>query len=143
MDRYIVKYLFVTLLLFSSYGVIAQNYGVTHTGRNTGQSQYPLKDYHELENPLPVNYELWNGIEGKHVFWGSIDVRYKQEEPPQVLQTKSIDVTAWKGERVHAQFVVYGNKHIQNLMFEVSDLVSRQGTIIGQDRLLKGFKKEK
>jgi hypothetical protein len=139
MDRYIVKYLFVTLLLFSSYGVIAQNYGVTHTGRNTGQSQYPLKDYHELENPLPVNYELWNGIEGKHVFWGSIDVRYKQEEPPQVLQTKSIDVTAWKGERVHAQFVVYGNKHIQNLMFEVSDLVSRQGTIIGQDRLLKGF----
>lgn len=140
MNHYIVyKYLFVTLLLLSSCGVMAQIFGVTHTGRNTGQPQYPLKEYHELENPVPINFKLWNGIDGKHVLWGSIDERYKQEEPPRFLQAKSIDVTAWKGERVHAQFVVYGNKHIQSLKFEVSDLVSRQGTVIGQDRLLKGF----
>jgi len=140
MNHYIVyKYLFVTLLLLSSCGVMAQNFGVTHTGRNTGQPQYPLKEYHELENPVPINFKLWNGIDGKHVLWGSIDERYKQEEPPRFLQAKSIDVTAWKGERVHAQFVAYGNKHIQSLKFEVSDLVSRQGKVIGQDRLLKGF----
>lgn len=135
----VYKFLFNTLLFLSSCVVMAQNFGVTHTGRNTGQSQYPLKDYHELENPVQVNYELWNGIEGKHVVWGSIDERYKQEEPPQILQAKSIEVTAWRGERVHSQFVVYGNEYIRNLKFEVSDLVSRQGNIIGQDRLLKGF----
>ena len=135
----VYKSLFNILLFLSSCVVMAQNYGVTHTGRNTGQPQYPLEEYHELENPVQVNYELWNGIEGKHVVWGSIDERYKQEEPPQILQAKSIDVTAWRGERVHAQFIVYGNEYIRNLKFEVSDLVSRQGNIIGQDRLLKGF----
>ena len=58
MNHYIVnKYLFVTILLLSSCGVMAQNFGVTHTGRNTGQPQYPLKEYHELENPVPINFK--------------------------------------------------------------------------------------
>lgn len=134
------KYLlFIVVLIVTSITVSAQNQGVTHTGRNTGQVQYPLKEYKELENPVAVDAAKWRGIEGKHVTWGSIDERYSQEVPPQMLQGKSIEVNAWKGERVHAQFAVYGNEYIRSLNFEVSDLQSKQGDMIRQDRLLKGF----
>lgn len=134
------KYLlFIVVLIVTSITVSAQNQGVTHTGRNTGQVQYPLKEYKELENPVAVDAAKWRGIEGKHVAWGSIDERYSQEVPPQMLQGKSIEVNAWKGERVHAQFAVYGNEYIRSLNFEVSDLQSKQGDVIRQDRLLKGF----
>ena len=134
------KYLlFIVVLIVTSFTVSAQNQGVTHTGRNTGQVQYPLKEYQELENPVAVDAAKWRGIEGKHVTWGSIDERYSQEVPPQMLQGKSIEVNAWKGERVHAQFAVYGNEYIRSLNFEVSDLQSKQGDVIRQDRLLRGF----
>ena len=134
------KYLlFIVVLIVSSFTVSAQNQGVTHTGRNTRQMQYPLKEYQELENPVTVDAVKWRGIEGKHVTWGSIDERYGQEVPPQMLQGKSIELNAWKGERVHAQFAVYGNEYIRSLNFEVSDLQSKQGDVIRQDRLLRGF----
>ena len=117
----------------------AQNQGVTHTGRNTGQPQYPTTQYHELENPVAVNLASWQGITGKHVGWGSTDVRYKQEEPPQLVGNQVLELTAWRGERVQAQWVAYGSEVIPSLSFEVSDLVSKQGGRIGKEHLLKGF----
>ena len=126
-------------LSLCSMQVMAQQNGVTHTGRNIGQPAYPKTSYVELENPVAVNPDLWKGITGKHVAWGSIDQRYKQEEPPRTSGSKTIELTAWKGERTHAQFVVYGDEYIRNLSFEVSDLVSKQGGRISQDYLHKGF----
>lgn len=131
--------LLVAVMIAAFLPVLAQNQGVTHTGRNTGQPLYPIKEYQELANPVPVNQVLWKGIKGKKVAWGSIDERYRQEVPPQILQGKTLEVNAWKGERVHAQFAVYGDEYIQNLSFEVSDLISMQGRVISQDRLMKGF----
>ena len=131
--------LLIASLIAVAFPVAAQNQGVTHTGRNTGQPQYPLQSYRELDNPVAVDQAQWRGINGKHVLWSSVDERYSQEVPPQTLQGKTLDLNAWKGERVHAQFAVYGNEYIRSLKFEVSDLVSKQGDVISQDRLLKGF----
>ena len=133
-----INIILLATLICCSIQVIAQN-GVTHTGRNTGQPQYPTKEYQELENPVAVNPALWQGINGKHVAWGSIDEKYKKEEPPQPAKGKIQAVNAWKGERVHAQFVVYGNEYIRSLSFEVSDLISKQGNKISQESLHKGF----
>lgn len=126
------------MLLFAPT-VQAQNQGVTHTGRNTGQPQYPTKEYRELDNPVAVDQSLWKGVTGKHVAWGSTDVRYKQEEPPQNVSSRTLELTAWRGERVQAQWVAYGSEYIRSLSFEVSDLVSKQGGRIGQEQLHKGF----
>lgn len=114
--------------------------GVTHSGRSTGQAPFPLTEYTELSNPVKTDMQLWQKVRKVNVGWGTIDIRYKKEVPAMSQVEKKIQLDGWKGERVSAQFVVWGNKNLDNLSFEVTELKHQfSKKIISSDCMLKGF----
>lgn len=115
--------------------------GVTHSGQSTGQSPFPLATYQELPNPTPTDPAMWEKVKGTKVSWGSTDIRYKKEEPVSTGSLKKeIVLTAWKGERVASQFVVWGDQALDRLSFSVSELVHKnRKDRIGNEQLLCGF----
>lgn len=95
--------------------------------------------YEEANNPIATNTSLWVKIKAPQVSWGSTDIRYKKEEPALISRLKKdINLTAWKGERVSAQLVVWTPEALNNLSFIVSDLTSDKETI-AKDDILTGF----
>lgn len=95
--------------------------------------------YEEANNPIATNTSLWVKINAPQVSWGSTDIRYKKEEPALISRLKKdINLTAWKGERVSAQLVVWTPEALNNLSFIVSDLTSGK-EIIAKDNILTGF----
>lgn len=95
--------------------------------------------YEEANNPIATNTSLWVKIKAPQVSWGSTDIRYKKEEPALISRLKKdINLTAWKGERVSAQLVVWTPEALNNLSFIVSDLTSGKETI-AKDDILTGF----
>lgn len=95
--------------------------------------------YEEANNPIATNTSLWVKINAPQVSWGSTDIRYKKEEPALISRLKKdINLTAWKGERVSAQLVVWTPEALNNLSFIVSDLTSGKETIT-KDNILTGF----
>lgn len=96
-------------------------------------------NYEEASNPISTNPSLWVKVSAPQVSWGSTDIRYKKEEPAPIAQLKKdINLTAWKGERVSAQLVVWTPEALDNLSFIVSDLTSGKETI-SKDNVRTGF----
>lgn len=90
--------------------------------------------YQEAPNPVAVNLALWSEVKTPQVSWGSTDMRYKKEEPAAIREIKkTISLTAWKGEKVSAQLVVWTPETLNNLTFKVSDLTSGGETISKDD----------
>ena len=114
--------------------------GVTHAGRPTGQKPFPVESYIELANPVKTDLQQWRNVKGTLVGWGSTDVRYKKEVPAMKSVATKLQLSAWKGERVSAQFAVWGNQDLDELSFEVSDLVhSSNNYHVEKTNILKGF----
>ena len=96
-------------------------------------------NYEEASNPISTNPSLWVKVSAPQVSWGSTDIRYKKEEPAPIARLKKdINLTAWKGERVSAQLVVWTPEALNNLSFIVSDLTSGKETI-SKDNVRTGF----
>lgn len=95
--------------------------------------------YEEASNPIASNPSVWANVTAPQVSWGSTDMRYKKEEPaPIVRLEKNMNLTAWKGERVSAQLVVWTPETLSGLSFVVSDLTSGKETI-SKDNIRTGF----
>lgn len=96
-------------------------------------------NYEEASNPISTNPSLWVKVSAPQVSWGSTDIRYKKEEPAPIARLKKdINLTAWKGERVSAQLVVWTPEALDNLSFIVSDLTTGKETI-SKDNVRTGF----
>ena len=96
-------------------------------------------NYEEASNPISTNPSLWVKVSAPQVSWGSTDIRYKKEEPAPIARLKKdINLTAWIGERVSAQLVVWTPEALDNLSFIVSDLTSGKETI-SKDNVRTGF----
>ena len=132
--------LFASTLLLSLSLQAQQKTGVTHTGRSTGQEPFPVTTYTELDNPVKTDSVLWEKTRPINVSWASADERYKKETPALKKTVKSLQLTAWKGERVGSQFVVWGTQNLEKLNFEVSELHhSGSKYSLSEKDLLKGF----
>lgn len=95
--------------------------------------------YEEAANPIPTDPALWAKVKAPQVSWGSTDMRYKKEEPASIGNVrKSISLTAWRGEKISAQFVVWTPETLDELSFTASDLVSGKETI-GRDAIRTAF----
>lgn len=130
----------IACALFAVFSMQAQQLGFTHSGRSTGQAPFPLNSYVELENPVATDSVKWIKVKPINVSWGSTDVRYAKEIPAlHKVQTKH-QLTAWKGERVAAQFVIWGTTNLDYLNFEVSPLrhAGSKFELSGKD-IFKGF----
>lgn len=102
-------------------------------------TEFPLGAYSELPNPVQTDPALWGKVKGLSAAWGSTDIRYPKELPPAPGTTSDkLHLTAWRGEKVSAQFVLSNGGSDENVRLSVSDL--RKGkSRISSDRLSVAF----
>lgn len=107
------KILGLYLFFFLSVPILAQESG----------TDFPLGVYSELPNPVQTNPALWGKVKGLSAAWGSIDVRYPKELPPdaETLSGK-LSLSAWRGEKVSAQVVISNAGADESVTLAVSDL---------------------
>lgn len=122
------RLIIIILFFFDSVAVLQAQQtlmGITHSGRATMQSPFPLYEYKELSNPAATDNDLWNkSIKGIQAAWGSTNVRYSKEKPSITTANKKEQLlTGWKGERVSAQFVVCNNSDSFELSYTITPLV--------------------
>jgi hypothetical protein len=98
-------------------------------------------DYRELPDPRPVNNTLWKAVPADiTVTFGGADMRYTKSTPPAIENITSQWVaTAWKGERVHTQLLVYTKTPIKNLHITGSALKDGKGHSIPASAVSTGF----
>lgn len=132
----------IAFLIHSIPGNAQEVQGILHSGQKTGQSPFPVESFDELPNPVSTQPEWWTGKKPYLAGWGSKDIRYKKERPaePRSLK-KTINLYAWKGERVSAQWVVSAFDEPLTLTYEISDLVHKKDrrTKISDENFLTGF----
>ncbi len=95
------------------------------------------ESYEEAPNPVTTDPALWANVHAPQAAWGSTDIRYKKEVPP-TESRKSIRLTAWRGEKVAAQLVVWTPEALDALSFVTSDLVSARARI-DEEYISTGF----
>lgn len=128
-------------VLMSLTSFAQQAGGITHSGLPTHQPPFPVVSYQELPNPVSVDASKWKGAKGINLSWGSTDVRYKKEEPAPLSRVQQvIDLKAWRGERVAAQWVVWTDQPLQELKVEIGSLKQKgKESEIDRSHILSGF----
>lgn len=98
-------------------------------------------NYSELPDPRPVDPVAWSTVKpGTHAFFGSADVRYDKIFAPDAGTLRSVWKTqAWRGEKVHTQFVIYTTKAVKAVSIEKSDLKDTKGNKIPSSAITPGF----
>lgn len=87
------------------------------------QTKSPLWEYTELTDTKPIDNTAWENMKiPTRLSWGSTDVRYSKTNVPQIKETRTWKGTAWKGERVNAQAVLWSAAPLSKVSVSVSDL---------------------
>ncbi len=94
----------------------------------------PVKDcvtYSEPADPAPVQTEAWSGVKGGlHASVGSTDVLYLKGEVPAPDISRKWEATAWRGERVSAQLVLWSAEAVNQVEVEFTDFRSGSGAVM-------------
>lgn len=89
------------------------------------------KTYSEPKDPKPVELTLWNSVpKGIQATVGSIDERYEKSAVPEVDINYNWEGTAWKGEKVNAQFLLWAAENLKQVNCKISDLQDNKGNTI-------------
>ncbi|MCU4156940.1 DUF4091 domain-containing protein [Carboxylicivirga sp. A043] len=90
--------------------------------------------FSEPVNPEKKDIESWEATgRGLHLSFGSKDVKYAKGQVPMKAVTKEKQLTAWRGERVSFQAVLWSSYDVNQVECVWSDLVSSDGDTIGND----------
>lgn len=93
--------------------------------------KFPLWEYNELTDTKLIDNEAWkNQKTSTQVSWGSTDIRYSKTNVPKLKPTKVWNASAWKGERVNAQALIWTTQPLKQVSVSVSDLKGPKGSII-------------
>jgi|WetSurMetagenome_2_1015567.scaffolds.fasta_scaffold42827_2 hypothetical protein len=119
----------LTICLFCST-LFAQDLSFSKSGKNV---------YQELTNPAKTSAEEWSKVTSDiNVSFASDNIRYPKERVPSVSSENWI-VTAWKGEKVHSQILVWTKKSILELSVKTGDLVNENGVRINSNKINTAF----
>ena len=90
-----------------------------------------IETFEELTDTKPHDgQEVWDKIGAPvQLGWGSVDVRYKKLDVPDVQPSNQLKLKAWRGERVHGQAVLWTNRDLKKVSVEVSDLKNGSAVI--------------
>ena len=78
-----------------------------------------------------------NGINSA---WGSTDIRYVHNEKPEDVVASALELTAWRGERVNVQFVVWNEGETEHeATFTLSNLTDKQNNEISRENVSAGY----
>ncbi len=88
--------------------------------------------YDEPEDPSPDTSSDWSKVGSSlQSSFGTIDVRYPRSIIPDIESIKSQKLTAWCGEKVSAQLVLWFSQAVNNIGFEFTDFKKRNGASLG------------
>lgn len=107
-----------------------------------GKAQLPAyTQVKELNDPHPVDQKSWNEVTGTwHSSFVSVDEAFKRSAPPK--RDKLIDrwkAKAWRGEKVHAQALIWTKEPLEEISLKVSALKSTNDKMIGADHINASF----
>ena len=74
-----------------------------------------------------------------NVSFASGSKRFAQELPPAVQQNATWTASAWRGEKVHTQLLVWAKTEVNNVTVSVSDLKAKNGSLIKKAAISTGF----
>jgi hypothetical protein len=95
--------------------------------------------YEEMKNPDRTPVAEWANMPLEvNVSFGDDNVRYPKEHVPQV-SSSDWTVSAWKGEKVHTQILVWTKTKITDLSITAGDLTDENGNSISSSNLKAGF----
>ncbi len=98
-------------------------------------------DYSELPDPRQANAASWKGWPADvMVSFADVNVRYAKSLAPSIhgITTQWL-ATAWKGERVHTQLLVWTKKTIKKLRVIAGSLSDGKGHLIPASAVSTGF----
>lgn len=89
---------------------------------------------------LSTTAQSWKEIPaGIHISFASGSVRYAQDVVPQINQRSRWTISAWKGEKVHTQLLIWGKEKIKNLKIITAQLKDQHCNIIPRTAVTTGF----
>lgn len=99
------------------------------------------QQYQELPDPRPADPASWKAVAaGVHASFASADIRYEKRNAPGPASLRSTwSAKAWKGEKVHTQFVIYSTTALKAVTIEKSDLKDGKGNSIPASAVTPGF----
>jgi hypothetical protein len=74
-----------------------------------------------------------------HVSFVNSNIRYPQDKLPKENQARKWFPIAWKGEKVHTQFVVWSTQDMPNLYMTISDLRNENGVVLAKKNIRTGY----
>jgi hypothetical protein len=97
-------------------------------------------DYNELPDPQRPNIEQWKAMDKPvAVSFASSDVRYGKRQIPSIEPQKSLTISAWRGEKVNVQALIWTNQDLSEVSIASSDFKHKKGTIIPKAQVQSGF----
>ncbi len=94
----------------------------------------------ETAMPVTAPGEEWKTLQQPvMVSFASSNTRYAKEKVPFKTVQDSWSTTAWKGEKVHTQLLVWTNQPVEQLTYTVSELVNAKGQPISSADIKAGF----
>lgn len=122
--------LFITCVFLSTI-VFAQ--------RKSNKSVLP--EYNELPNPGSADKKDWENLPvDVTVTFANAGSRYAKNKVPSIVSgKKEWNTTAWKGEKVHTQLLIYTKKLLQQVTIKAGALKNEQGAVIPAKNVTTGF----
>ncbi|MGV8962445.1 MAG: glycoside hydrolase domain-containing protein [Candidatus Saccharimonadaceae bacterium] len=96
-------------------------------------------NYDEAELTVEVTTNWAEVPSGIQASIGSIDERYMQHEVPEVSASTKWNATAWKGERMSAQVILWSKDSVQTVELKLSDFKTKDGAIIAANNTQTRF----
>ena len=126
-----------TLAIIGLLNLAFASYGQVYKGQ-MDFSKVPVPPAHyneEYHFDTTVNSAAWASLgRGMHVAFGSTDQLYFRSEVPELANaSQSFQATAWKGERVNSQLLVWSADTLKQVRLVVNDLKNRNGQTISKN----------
>lgn len=104
------------------------------------ESPMILAGYKEPRDPSPSRDASWRKLsEPLYAGFGSINERYPRTRVPGMEAQSAWEATAWGGERVYAQIILWATEDVAEVEVEVSDLSSDTDAFISASQIRTGF----
>jgi len=136
-----IKRIIIAACLLFIHSFYAQNLLVAQAIPGMVDSSLIAKPYPHFQAEytfdIPVDPVAWqNQQEGLHAAFGSTDEVYFRAEVPRLKnETKTLEGTVWKGERLNAIILIWSPDTISQVRFILNDLENSRGNRIDKNNI--------
>lgn len=92
-------------------------------GKAENVQKYPIDDYDEPIVDAKAPDAEWNALaEGLHLSWADRNTHYEKHRVPQLTESTTASICAWKGERANIEAVLFSNQDQGTLSVRMTPL---------------------